>query len=55
MPPRRGTAKDTTAKLAKRISRRWRLVLLRAKDEILGTVEASDAEAGEGTARSSSS
>ena len=32
-------------KLAKRVSRRWRVVLLRAKGEILGTVEAPDAQA----------
>jgi hypothetical protein len=42
MPPRRRTSKDTPRKLAKRISRRWRVVLLRAKGEILGTVEAPD-------------
>ena len=30
------------AKLAKRMKRRWRVVLLRAKGEILGTVEAPD-------------
>ena len=43
MPPRRRTSKkDTPRKLAKRMSRRWRVVLLRAKGEILGTVEASD-------------
>jgi hypothetical protein len=44
MPPRRTSKKDTPAKLAKRMSRRWRVVLLRAKGEILGTVEATDAE-----------
>jgi hypothetical protein len=43
MPPRRRTTKDTPAKLAKRMSRRWRVVLLRAKGEILGKVEAPDA------------
>jgi len=38
MPPRRRTSKkDTPAKLAKRMSRRWRVVLLRAKGEILGS------------------
>jgi tRNA threonylcarbamoyladenosine modification (KEOPS) complex Pcc1 subunit len=42
MPPRRRTSKDTPRKLAKRMSRRWRVVLLRAKGEILGTVEAPD-------------
>ena len=42
MPPRRRTTKDTPAKLAKRMKRRWRVVLLRAKGEILGEVEAPD-------------
>ena len=45
MPPRRRTSKDTPAKLAKRMSCRWRVVLLRAKGEILGTVEAPDVAA----------
>ena len=45
MPPRRRTSKDTPAKLAKRMSRRWRVVLLRAKGEILGTVDAKAAKA----------
>ncbi len=50
-PPRRRTSKDTTpAKLAKRMSRRWRVVLLRAKGEILGTVEAPDAAAAKAAA-----
>jgi hypothetical protein len=44
MPPRRSSKKDTPAKLAKRMSRRWRVVLLRAKGEILGSVEAPDAQ-----------
>jgi hypothetical protein len=44
MPPRRRTSKETPAKLAKRMKRRWRVVLLRAKGEILGTVEATDRE-----------
>ena len=42
---RRRTSKDTPSKLAKRMSRRWRVVLLRAKGEILGQVEAPDAQA----------
>ena len=42
MPPRRRAAKDTPAKLAGRMKRRWRVVLLRAKGEILGDVEAPD-------------
>jgi hypothetical protein len=32
------------------MSRRWRVVLLRAKGEILGTVEAPDAEAAKAVA-----
>jgi hypothetical protein len=42
MPPRRPSKKDSPAKLAKRMKRRWRVVLLRAKGEILGQVEAPD-------------
>ena len=38
MPSRRSSKKDSPAKLAGRIKRRWRVVLLRAKGEILGTV-----------------
>jgi hypothetical protein len=41
-PPRRRTSKEPPAKLAKRMRRRWRVVLLRNKGEILGEVEASD-------------
>ena len=41
MPSRRAK-KDTPAKLAKRMKRRWRVVLLHAKGEILGEVEAHD-------------
>jgi hypothetical protein len=40
MPSR--SKKDSPAKLASRMKRRWRVVLLRAKGEILGTVEAAD-------------
>ncbi len=40
-PPRRRTSKDTPSKLAKRMSRRWRVVLLRAKG--------GDSRAGRGT------
>jgi hypothetical protein len=43
MPSRRRTGKDTPAKLAKRMKRRWRVVLLRAKGELLGYVDAHDA------------
>ena len=46
--PRR--PKDTPAKLAKRMKRRWRVVLLRVKGEILGTVEAPDVEAAKAAA-----
>ena len=48
--PRRSSKKDTPAKLASRIKRRWRVVLLRAKGEILGTVGAPDAEAAKAAA-----
>jgi tRNA threonylcarbamoyladenosine modification (KEOPS) complex Pcc1 subunit len=41
MPPRR-SKKDSPAKLAGRMKRRWRVVLLRNKGEILGQVEAAD-------------
>jgi hypothetical protein len=34
MPPRRSSKKDSPAKLAGRMKRRWRVVLLRAKGEI---------------------
>ena len=40
--PRRSSKKDSPAKLAGRMKRRWRVVLLRAKGEILGEVEAAD-------------
>ena len=45
MPPRRPKSKDTPAKLASRMKRRWRIVLMRKKGEVLGTVEANDAQA----------
>ncbi len=41
-PPRRRASKETPAKLAKRMRRRWRVVLLRNKGEILGEVEGGD-------------
>ena len=44
MPTRRRTSIDTPRKLAGRMKRRWRIVFLRAKGEILGTVEAPNAE-----------
>ena len=45
MPPRRSSKKDSPKKLAGRMKRRWRVVLLRSKGEILGQVEVPDAEA----------
>jgi hypothetical protein len=50
MPPRRSSKKDSPAKLAGRMKRRLRVVLLRAKGEILGTVEAPDGEAAKAAA-----
>jgi hypothetical protein len=51
MPPRRRTSKDSSPrKLAKRMKRRWRVVLLRAKGEILGEVEAPDVAAAKAAA-----
>ena len=47
MPPRRRTSKDTPAKLASRMKRRWRIVLIRKTGQVLGTVEADDAQAAE--------
>ena len=45
MPPRRPKPKDTPAKLASRMKRRWRIVF--NKGEVLGTVEAADPQAAE--------
>ena len=50
MPPRRSSKKDSPAKLAGRMKRRWRVVLLRAKGEILGEVEAPDVAAAKAAA-----
>jgi hypothetical protein len=50
MPPRRSSKKDTPAKLAGRMKRSWRVVLLRSKGEILGQVETSDAKAAKAAA-----
>ena len=47
MPPRRRNSKDTPAKLARRMKRRFRIVLIRSKGEVLGTVEAADPQAAE--------
>src|SRR6476660_3381961 len=48
--PRRTSKKDSPKKLAGRMKRRWRVVLLRAKGEILGTVEAPDVAAAKAAA-----
>ena len=49
MPPcRRST--DTPAKLAGRMKRRWRVVLLRSRGQLLGYVDAHDAQAAEAVA-----
>ena len=51
MPPRRSSERHP-AKLAGRMKRRWRVVLLRAKGEILGTVEAPDVASAKAAQRS---
>ena len=43
-------ARKTAPKLAGRMKRRWRVALLRAKGEILGTVEAPDVAAAKAVA-----
>ena len=48
--PRRSSKKDSPATLAGRMKRRWRVVLLRHKGEILGTVEAPDVAAAKAAA-----
>ena len=45
--PLRPKSKDRPAKLATRMKRRFRIVLVRSKGEVLGTVEAADANAAE--------
>jgi hypothetical protein len=50
MPSRRSSKKDSPAKLAGRMKRRWRVVLLRSKGEILGQVAAPNAEAAKAAA-----
>jgi hypothetical protein len=47
MPPRRRASKDSPAKLARRMKRRWRVVLIRSKGELLGFVDAPDPQAAE--------
>ena len=46
MPSRRPKSKDTPAKLASRMKRRFRIVLMRKTGEVLGTVEAADPPGG---------
>ena len=46
--PRR--PKDTPAKLARRMKRRWRVVLLRAKGQLLDYVDAVDEQGAEAAA-----
>jgi hypothetical protein len=50
MPSRRSSKKDSPAKLAGRMKRRWRVVRLRHEGEILGQVEAPNAEAAKAAA-----
>jgi hypothetical protein len=45
--PRRPKSKDTPGKLATRMKRRFRIVLMRKSGEVLGMVEAADANAAE--------
>ena len=47
MPSRRPKSKDTPAKLASRMKRRFRIVLMRKTGQVLGTVEAADPQAAE--------
>ena len=48
MPTRR--SKDSPAKLARLMKKRWRVVLLRSKGELLGYVDAHDAAGAEAAA-----
>jgi hypothetical protein len=45
--PRRPKSKDTPGKLATRMKRRFRIVLMRKTGQVLGTVEAADPQAAE--------
>jgi hypothetical protein len=47
MPPRRPSKKDTPAKLAKRMRRRWRVILIRSRGQLLGYVDAADEQGAE--------
>jgi hypothetical protein len=48
--PRRSSKKDSPAKIAKRMKRRWRIVLMRSKGELLGYVAAVDVQGAEAAA-----
>jgi hypothetical protein len=50
MPPRRPSKEDSPAKLAGRMKRRWRIVLMRSKGELLGYVDAADVQGAEAAA-----
>jgi hypothetical protein len=50
MPPRRPKSKDTPAKLASRMKRRWRIILLRSEGQLLGYVDAVDEQGAEAAA-----
>jgi hypothetical protein len=50
MPPRRNSKKDTPAKLARQMKRRWRVVLMRSRGQLLGFVDAHDAQHAEAVA-----
>jgi hypothetical protein len=45
--PRRPEPKDTPAKLARRMKRRWRIILLHSKGQLLGYVDAADEQGAE--------
>ena len=47
MPRRRPKSRNTPAKLASRMQRRFRIVLMRKAGQVLGMVEAADANAAE--------
>jgi hypothetical protein len=48
--PRRSSKKDSPAKLAGRMKHRWRVVLMRSRGELLGYVDATDAQGAEAAA-----
>jgi hypothetical protein len=48
--PLRPKSKDSPAKLASRMKRRWRIVLLRSKGQLLGYVDAADEQGADAAA-----